>query len=140
MVPSLALVVTGRAFLDIRQTLHGAELVAEIDSLGGQPSSVELADRVTEAAGCIRGFRPTVRSCWYAWADPSKPDYLCVVAERVRADAAREAMLFSGSAIVLWILVLLTVWKASRPQPTYRERLQKATAPPKPQPPGRLTP
>ena len=81
---SLALVLSGRAFLDISQTLRGANLVAQIERLDGQPSTVELADTVTEAAGCIRGLRPRVRSCWYAWADPSRPDYLRVVAVRVR--------------------------------------------------------
>jgi hypothetical protein len=140
VVLSVALVVSGRAYLDVSEAIHGANLVAEIDDLGGQPSNVELADRVTEAAGCIRGFRPSVRSCWYAWADPSRPDYLRVVAERVRSDATSEARLFSGFAIVLWLLVILTAWKTTRPRPTFRDQLRRATATAKESPPGRLTP
>ena len=115
---SLALVVTGRAFLDIRQTLHGSDLIAQIESLDGGPSSVQLADRVSEAAGCVRGFRAEVRSCRYVGADPSRPDHPMVVADRVRADAIREARLLTSFALVLWVLVALTTWRSGGCFPT----------------------
>ena len=61
-------------------------------------------------------------------------------AERVRSDATSEASLFSGFAIVLWLLVILTAWKTTRPRPTFRDQLRRATVTAKESPPGRLTP
>ena len=95
---AVTLVMTGRAVLEAAKGLQGEALLAEIEVLAGRPSSVELAERVTEAAGCVRGFRPEVRSCWYAWAEPTRPDYLRVVAERVRADGTGEAIRWSALA------------------------------------------
>ncbi len=117
---SLSLVTSGRAILEAADGLQGDALVAEIDALGGQPSSLELAERVTEAAGCIRGFRPEVRSCWYVWAEPSRPDYLRVVAERVRDDGTGAAVRWAALAVPLWLLVVLAAWKATRPKRPYR--------------------
>lgn len=117
---SMALVITGRTAMDVAQTAHASALVAEIDGLAGAPAATDLAERVTESAGCIYGFRPPVRSCWYVWAEPTRADYLRVVAERVRADAMREAALFGLVAVVLWAAVAITAWKATRPRPPYR--------------------
>ncbi len=119
---SLALVLSGRAILEANHGLHGEALLAEIDALEGRPSSVALADRVTEAAGCIRGFRPEVRSCWYVWAEPSRPDYLRVVAQRVRDDGGGEATRWTLAALPFWLLAGISAWKATRPKRAYRPR------------------
>ncbi len=117
---SLAFVLSGRAILEAADGFHGEALLAEIDELEGRPSSVALADRVTEAAGCIRGFRPEVRSCWYVWAEPSRPDYLRVVAQRVRDDGVGEAIRWTVVALPFWLLAGISAWKATRPKRAYR--------------------
>lgn len=137
LVLSLALVLSGRAVLEAAKGRQGGALLAEIDALAGQPSSVALAHRVTEAAGCIRGFRPGVRSCWYVWAEPSRPDYLRVVAERVRSDGTDAAIRWSALALPLWLVVVFAAWKTTRPRRPYRP---PPLAPPvtAERPPGRL--
>lgn len=139
LVLSVALVVSGRAYLEASKGMQGEALLAEIEALRGQPSNVELADRVTEAAGCVRGFRPEVRSCWYAWAEPSRPDYLRVVAERTRADGTNAATHWFVLALPLWLLAIFALWKATRPRQPFRPApLTKAL--PADRPHGRLTP
>ncbi len=136
---AIALLFTGRAALDTAKAFEGSRLVAEIENLEGTPSSVDLAIGVTDAAGCIYGVRPRVRSCWYVWADPSHPDYLMVVAERVRSDATSSAVSWAAGAFVFWLLAIITAWGASRPKPPLRLR---PISPPVriARPPGRLTP
>jgi len=136
---AIALLLTGRAALDTAKAVEGSRLVAEIESLEGAPSSVELSTRVTDAAGCIYGFRPRVRSCWYVWADPSRPDYLMVVAQRVRSDATGSAVSWAAGAFVFWLMAIITAWGARRPTP--RVRLHPIQPPITPErPPGRLMP
>jgi hypothetical protein len=125
---AVALVMTGRAVLEAARGLQGEALLVEIEVLEGRPSSVELAERVTEAAGCVRGFRPEVRSCWYAWAEPTRPDYLRVVAERVRADGTGEAIRWSALAFPLWVVAAVAAWKATRPKRPYRPPPSSAPA------------
>ena len=136
---AVALLLTGRAAIDAVKAVEGSRLVAEIESLEGAPSSVELATRVTDAADCIYGFRPRVRSCWYVWADPSRPDYLMVVAERVRSDATGSAVSWAAGAFGFWLMAVITAWGARRPKRPFRLR---STSPPAriARPPGRLTP
>ena len=138
VVLALTLVLSGRAALEAAKGLEGEALLAELDALEGGASSVELADRVTEAAGCVRGFRPEVRSCWYAWAEPSRSDYLRVVAERVRSDGTGEAIRWSALAIPLWVAAVLAAWKVTRPRRQMRPR-PLTTAMPNQRPPGRQT-
>jgi hypothetical protein len=134
----VVLVLSGRAALEAAKGLEGEALLAELDALDGGASSVELADRVTEAAGCVRGFRPEVRSCWYAWAEPSRFDYLHVVAERVRSDGIGEAIRWSALAIPLWLAAALSAWKVTRPRGQMRPP-PPATAVPNRRPPGHQT-
>ena len=114
---AMALVFTGRAALDSSKSLAATALVAEIERLDGAPASIELSERVTDAAGCLYGFRPPLRSCWYVWAQPSRPDYLMVVAERVRSDATGSVVPWAAGALAFWLLVIVTAWKARRPTP-----------------------
>jgi hypothetical protein len=136
---AVTLVVSGRAVLEAAKGLQGEALLSEIEALAGRPSSLELADRVTESAGCVRGFRPEVRSCWYAWAEPRRPDYLRVVAERVRADGSGEAVRWSALAMPLWVMAALAAWQATRPKRRYRPRPLSAPVTTQ-QPGGRLLP
>ena len=136
LVLALTLVLSGRAAMEAAKGLEGEALLAELDALAGRASSVELADRVTEAAGCVRGFRPEVRSCWYAWAEPSRPDYLRVVAERIRSDGTSEAVRWSALALPLWVAAVLAAWKVTRPKRQMRPP-SPATAMPNQRPPGR---
>jgi hypothetical protein len=138
LVLALTLVLSGRAAIEAAKGLEGEALLAELDTLAGRASSVELADRVTEAAGCVRGFRPEVRSCWYAWAEPTRPDYLRVVAERVRSDGTGEAIRWSALALPLWVAAALAAWKVTRPRGQMRPPAP-ATAMPNRRPPGRQT-
>ncbi len=136
---SIALVTTGRALMDSSESLGSASLLAEIDALEGRPSSLELADRVTESAGCIRGLQPELRSCWYVWAVPSRPDYLRVVAARVNADSTASAVAWGAISIIAWVFMALTAWKAYRRRPPARPRAVPPRMAAKP-PPGRLVP
>lgn len=111
----VALLLTGRAFLDGLDYVNGANLAEEVQRLDGQPSTKELADRVTEAAGCIYGNRPTIHTCWYAWADPEQPRFLTIIAERMKADAGGSALGYLFAALPFWLLAVFSIWKASRP-------------------------
>jgi hypothetical protein len=135
LVLSMTLVMSGRAALEAVKSREGEALLAEIEALAGRPASVELADRVTEAAGCVRGLRPEVRSCWYAWAEPERPDYLRVVAERVRSDGTGEAIRWAALALPLWLVAGVAAWKVARPGRSGQSRFPASVAPQPP--PGR---
>ena len=128
LVLSMTLVMSGRAALEAVKSREGEALLAEIEALAGRPASVELADRVTEAAGCVRGFRPEVRSCWYAWAEPERPDYLRVVAERVRSDGTGEAIRWAALALPLWLVASVAAWKVLRPGRSGQSRFSASAA------------
>jgi hypothetical protein len=117
---AVTLLMSGRAVREAAKGLQGEALLSEIEALAGGPSSVELAERVTESAGCVRGSRPEVRSCWYVWAEPGRADYLRVVAERVRADGTGAAIRWSALAFPLWMVAVIAAWKATRPKRPYR--------------------
>jgi hypothetical protein len=122
----VALLLTGRALADGQVYLRGASLAAEIEALAGAPSSQDLATRTTEAAGCIYGNQPRVRTCWYAWAHPERPAYLALIAERVQADAGGSALGHLIAALPFWLLVLLSAWKSTRTRPEFRPSLLAA--------------
>jgi hypothetical protein len=111
----IALLLTGRAVMDGVVYLQGVSLAAEIESLDGAPSSKELADRTTEAAGCIYGNRPRVRTCWYAWAHPERPEYLAVIAQRVQDDSGGSALGYLLGALPFWLLAIFAAWRSTRP-------------------------
>lgn len=119
----LAVLLTGRAFIDGVDYLHAVDLAAEVESLDGAPSSQDLAERVTEAAGCIYGNRPPVRTCWYAWARPENPRFLAIIAARVQADAGGSALGHLFASLPFWALALVSAWKASRPSRPLRPSL-----------------
>lgn len=138
----IAVLLSFRAALDGGNYLRGAALAAEIESLQGAPSSQDLTERTTEAAGCVYGNQPRVRTCWYAWAHPERPEYLAVIAERVKADSGGSALGHLSGAIPFWLLVVVAAWKASRPRPGFRPSLMRPT-PPRVEPPrrhGRMVP
>jgi hypothetical protein len=110
--------------MDGADYLNGVNLAAEIERLDGAPSTRELADRVTEAAGCIYGNRPRVRTCWYAWAHPEEPRFLALIAERVQADSGGSALGYLLGALPFWLLALFGAWKATRPSRPLRPSLQ----------------
>ncbi len=130
----IAVLLSLRAALDGGDYLRGAALASEIESLQGAPSSRDLADRTTEAAGCVYGNQPRVRTCWYAWAHPERPEYLATIAERVKADSGGSALGYVSGAIPFWLLVVVAARKATRPRPDFRPSLTRPT-PPRPEPP-----
>lgn len=138
----IAVLLTGRALMDGLDYVNGVALTAEIERLEGAPSTQELADRVTEAAGCIYGDRPRVRTCWYAWAHPEEPRFLALIAERVQADSGGSALGYSLGALPFWLLALFSAWKASRPSRTLRPSLltESSQRVDPPAPHGRLVP
>lgn len=138
----LALLLTARAATDGMVYLEGAALAAEIEQLDGAPSSKDLADRTTGAAGCIYGDRPRVRTCWYAWAHPERPEYLAVIAERVQNDSGGSALGYFSAALPFWVLALFAAWKSTRQRQPLRPSLAKSqVGPPRPpRPHGRLIP
>jgi len=138
----IAVLLSLRAVSDGSDYLRGAALAAEIESLQGAPSSKDLADRTTEAAGCVYGNRPRVRTCWYAWAHPERPEYLALIAERVKADSGGSALGYLSGAVPFWLLVVVAAWKATRPRAEFRPSLMRPT-PPRVEPPqrhGRMVP
>jgi hypothetical protein len=136
---AMALVLGSRAIMDAATYANGAALAAEIERLDGAPSSQELADRVTAAAGCIYGFRPRVHTCWYVWAHPERPAYLAVIAQRVQDDAGGSALGYGVASLPFWLLALLGAWRASkRPQVFRPSLLQPRVEPPRPH--GRMMP
>jgi hypothetical protein len=135
----VAVLLSGRAVLDGLDYVTGVNLAAEIERLDGAPSSQDLATRTTEAAGCIYGDRPRVRTCWYAWAHPERPEFLAIIAERIQADSGGSALGYLFGSLPFWVLALFAAWRATRPQKPFRPSLM--APPPKPPPPhGRLMP
>ena len=136
----IAVLLTGRAAMDGGVYFEGVSLAAEIEGLDGTPSSQDLADRTTEAAGCIYGDRPRVRTCWYVWAHPERPQYLAVIAERIKADSGGSALGYLAGATPFWLLVLFAAWRATRARPKIRPGLMPPPPPPRAEPPtqGRL--
>lgn len=129
----IALLLGGRAALDGLDYVRGVDLAAEIERLDGAPSSQELATRVTEAAGCIYGDRPRVRTCWYAWAHPERPEFLAVIAERIQADSGGSTLGYLFASLPFWLLAGLAAWRMTKPPKPFRPSL---IAPPvKPPPP-----
>jgi len=133
----IAVLLTARAATDGLVYVQGATLAAEIEALEGAPSNQDLADRTTEAAGCIYGNQPRVRTCWYAWAHPERPEYLAVIADRVQADSGGSALGYLSGALPFWLLALFSAWKSTRSQPVFRPSLIAPRVEPTPSP-GRL--
>ena len=131
----IAVLLTLRAGLEGEDYLRGASLAAEIEALQGAPSSEDLATRTTEAAGCIYGNQPRVRTCWYAWAHPERPEYLAVIADRVMADSGGSALAYLFGALPMWLLVLFAAWKATRRQTALRPSLMPPPSAPPMKPP-----
>ena len=48
--------------------------------------------RATEAAGCLYGFQAPIFTCWYAWAQPERPEFLEIIAQRVMDDSGGVAL------------------------------------------------
>ena len=136
---AVAFVVSGRVAMDAAKGYAAHQQLGEIEALAGAPPSPELAERVTATAGCVYGFRPPVRACWYVWADPSEPAYLAGVATRVRSEATTSAVAWGAGALLTWGLALLSAWKASRPRRPYRPVTLARHVAAHP-PGGRLTP
>ena len=135
----VAVLLTGRSGMDGVDYLKGASLAAEIAALNGAPSSEELMTRTTEAAGCIFGDRPRVHTCWYAWAQPERAEFLAIIAERVKADSGGAALAYLGGALPFWLLAAFSGWKAARPKSSFERSLLTHRADP-PRPQGRPTP
>lgn len=119
----VVLLLGGRAVMDGADYLRGASLAAEIEALAGAPSDEDLMTRTTEAAGCLYGFQPPVRTCWYAWAEPERPEFLAIIARRVMDDSGGSALAYALGALPFGLLVLLAGWKATRAQPVFRPSL-----------------
>jgi len=138
----IAVLLSGRALLDGADYVNGVNLAAEVRRLDGAASSQDLADRVTEAAGCIYGNRPPVRTCWYAWAHPEDPRFLAIIAQRVQDDSGGSALSYLLWSLPFWMLALVAGWKASRPAKPFRPRLEARPTRPldPPAPHGRLIP
>ena len=136
----IAVLLTARAATDGATYLRGVSLAAEIQQLDGAPSSPDLADRTTEAAGCIYGNRPRVHTCWYAWAHSERPEYLAVIADRIQVDSGGSALGYFAGALPFWVLALVAAWRASRRRTPFRpSALQRPRVEPM-GPPGRLMP
>ena len=128
-----------RAGMDGADYLRGASLATEIQALQGAPSTAELMTRTTEAAGCLYGIQPPVRTCWYAWAEPERADFLAIIAQRIMDDSGGSALGYGIAALPFLLLALFSGWKATRKQPVFRPSLlvkQQALEPPAPD--GRL--
>jgi hypothetical protein len=138
----IAVLLSGRAMLDGLDYVNGVNLAAEVERLQGAPSSQELADRVTEAAGCIYGDRPPVRTCWYAWIHPEDPRFLAIIAQRVQDDSGGSALAYLLWAMPFWLLAAYSGWKATRPVRPFRPSLIAGRTQPldPPAPQGRLIP
>lgn len=135
----VALLLGARAATDGADYLHGASLAAEIEALAGAPSDHDLMTRTTEAAGCQYGFQPPVRTCWYAWAQPERPEFLAIIAQRVMNDSGGSALGYALAALPFALLALFASWKATRKPPVFRPSLLAKERSIKPTPtPGRL--
>jgi hypothetical protein len=135
---AVALLLTSRAALDGADFVNGATLQAEVQALDGEPSTKELADRVTGAAGCVYGYRPRLQTCWYAWAHPERPAYLEIIATRVMADSGGSALGYAFASLPFWLLALVSGWKASRWRPPASPVRLTPRIEPAPRTPGRL--
>lgn len=138
----IAVLLSGRALLDGMDYMNGVNLAAEVQRLDGAASSQDLAHRVTEAAGCIYGNRPPVRTCWYAWAHPEDPRFLAIIAQRVQDDSGGSALSYLLWSLPFWVLAAVSGWKASRPTKPFRPSLVAHPTRPldPPTPEGRLVP
>ena len=136
---SIGVLLTGRALLDSVDYLRGVTLGAEIAALDGAPSDEDLMTRTTEAAGCIYGNQPRVRTCWYAWAHPERPEYLALIAERVQADSGGSVIGYFLGALPFWVLAIFAGWKSTRPVPEFRPSLMAPRVESRP-PQGRMVP
>lgn len=119
----IALLLGARVWLDGSDYLLGASLAAEIEALDGAPSDEDLMTRTTEAAGCLYGFQPPVRTCWYAWAEPQEPRFLAIIAQRVMNDAGGSALGYAVAALPFVLLALLASWKSTRTPHVFRPSL-----------------
>ena len=135
----VTLILGARAWLDASDYVLGASLAAEIEALQGAPSSDELMTRTTEAAGCLYGFQPPVRTCWYAWAEPQNPVFLEIIAQRVMSDSGGSALGYLLAALPFALMALFAGWKATRKPKVFRPSLlAQRTAVEAPRPDGRL--
>ncbi|MEX1333811.1 MAG: hypothetical protein AB1Z66_00760, partial [Candidatus Limnocylindrales bacterium] len=135
----VVLLLGGRAIMDGADYLRGASLAAEIEALAGAPSNEDLMTRTTEAAGCLYGIQPPVRTCWYAWAEPERPDFLAIIAQRVMDDSGGSALAYALGALPFASMVMLAGWKATRAPQVLRPSLLAKQRAVKPTPtPGRL--
>lgn len=116
----VTLLLGARAATDGADYFLGASLAAEIQALDGAPSDRDLMIRTTEAAGCLYGFQPPVRTCWYAWAEPERPEFLAIIAQRVMDDSGGSALGYAFFALPFALLALLAAWKATRKRPVFR--------------------
>lgn len=135
----VTLILGARAWLDGSDYILGASLAAEIEALQGAPSDEDLMTRTTEAAGCLYGTRPPVRTCWYAWAEPERPEFLAIIAQRVMDDSGGSALGYASAALPFALLALFAGWKATRTPQVFRPSLlakQARIEPPRPD--GRL--
>jgi hypothetical protein len=135
---SLAVLFTVRAVLDAERAVHAADIKARIEALDGGPSTEALAEEVNEAAGCIYGNRPEIRTCWYVWQAPTRADYQLVVAERVLADSTSSAVSWALGSLPFWLLAGFSGWKATRPRQKFRP--STTPVPGRPRPTGRPVP
>mgnify|MGYP001811990623 FL=1 len=119
----VAMLLGARAALDGADSFRGASLAAEIDALAGAPSSEELMTRTTEAAGCLYGFQPPIFTCWYAWAQPERPEFLAIIAQRVMDDSGGSALGYLVAALPFALLSLFAAWKAMHKPPAFRPSL-----------------
>jgi len=119
----IALLLGIRAGMDGADYLRGAALASEIEALQGAPSSQELMTRTTEAAGCLYGFQPPIFTCWYAWAQPERPEFLAIIAQRVMDDSGGSALGYALAALPFALLALLSGWRATRKQQVFRPSL-----------------
>jgi hypothetical protein len=119
----LGLLLGIRAGMDGADYLRGAGLATEIQALQGAPSTEELMTRTTEAAGCLYGFQPPVRTCWYAWAEPERADFLAIIAQRIMNDSGGSALGYGIAALPFLVLALFSGWKATRKRPVFKPSL-----------------
>jgi len=119
----ITLLLGARAWLDGSDYILGASLAAEIEALEGAPSDEDLMVRTTEAAGCLYGFQPPVRTCWYAWAEPEEPRFLAIIAQRVMNDAGGSALGYGLVALPFAALALFAGWRATRTPKVFRPSL-----------------
>ena len=119
----VTLILGARAAMDAGEYFHGASLAREIAALDGAPSDADLMTRTTEAAGCQYGFQPPVRTCWYAWFEPERPEFLAIIAQRVMDDKGGSALGYLIAALPFAFMALFAGWKATRAPQVFRPSL-----------------